>query len=63
MPWEFGPLRFGPQRMGGRYRCGYWEEEYTVLAIGVTEIVYAWASGRVTRHMTPWDSDRDRVIA
>lgn len=61
--FTFGPDKFGPQQPGGHYLCGYWGEEYTVLAIGTTEIVVVWADGRLGRHMTPWHNRRDRVLA
>lgn len=51
-----------PQRVGGYYRCGYWGRCYTVLAQGTREIVVAWEDGRISRHCTPWDARRDRVI-
>lgn len=59
----FGPGKFGPQEPGGYYRCGFWREEYTVLAIGVTEIIVVWANGEIERHMTPWHNRCDRVLA
>lgn len=56
----------GPQRVGGRYFCGYWRQAYTVLAIepngrGVS-ITSAWDDGSVTTHCTAWDARRDKVI-
>ena len=58
----------GPQVPGGRYLCAYWQEEYTVLAIG-SQVDDAWpwfrvqwADGREAVHCTPWDR-RDRVLA
>lgn len=61
----------GPRVVGGRYWCGYWRCEYTVLAVGVREIVVAWDARpgigswtpRVVTHCTPWDARRDMVLA
>ena len=60
---------FGPQVPGGRYLCGYWQEEYTVLAMWSQVdgrqrwIRVMWADGRVGSHCTPWDARSDRVVA
>lgn len=59
----------GPQVPGGRYLCGYWQQEYTVLAIAsLTDdstpvFTVQWADGRKGSHCTAWDARRDRVIA
>jgi hypothetical protein len=59
----------GPQRVGGRYYCGYWGKEYDVLDIDTDrtawpawQITIRWEDGRETSHCTAWDADRDRVI-
>jgi hypothetical protein len=55
-----------PRVPGGRYYCGYWGMEYTVLKRvernGVSWFRDQWADGRATEHCTPWDPWRDRVI-
>jgi hypothetical protein len=53
----------GPRRVGGRYYCGYWRWEYTVLAIEyshggwlITEATDEEAAeGRSRTHCTAWD--------
>jgi hypothetical protein len=58
----------GPQLPGGTYLCGYWGQEYTVLAMATTidggTCLYhvRWADGREGRHCTPWDARADRVV-
>jgi hypothetical protein len=59
----------GPQRPGGRYRCGFWAEDYTVLSIDLMpgswpswQISVQWADGSITTHSTLWDPHRDTVI-
>ena len=58
----------GPRVPGGRYLSAYWQEEYTVLAMGSQAddawpwFRVQWADGRETVHSTPWDR-RDRVLA
>jgi hypothetical protein len=59
----------GPQKVGSRYYCGYWGQEYDVLNIetGRTDwpawrIKIRWEDGRETWHSTAWDPDRDRVV-
>jgi len=60
--------RFGPQRVGGKYLNGYWNQTYTVLSIRPEmnsqseEITVRWEDGHTTSHATPWDSKRDRVL-
>jgi hypothetical protein len=61
----------GPQRVGGRYKCGYWQYEYTVLAIHGAQITcrqetagaFPEQIGRVWSHMTAWDPRHDKVIS
>jgi hypothetical protein len=59
----------GPRVVGGRYRDGYWQDEYTVLAIATDVPVWGWSmavkwsDGHVTQHCTAWDTRRDRVLA
>ena len=53
----------GPQRVGGRYHCGYWRQTYTVQAIEVDgwrwRITVRWQDGSTTTHSTRWDYRRD----
>ncbi|MFC4066751.1 hypothetical protein [Actinoplanes subglobosus] len=63
----------GPRQVGGRYYSGYWGEEYTVTAIDRDLVNATWsiteatdaeaAAGRSRTHHTPWEYDRDRVVA
>lgn len=59
---------WGPQQVGGRYFCGYWQQEYDVLDL-VTEpratwsITVRWADGTTGTHFTSWDARRDRVVS
>jgi hypothetical protein len=57
----------GPQRVGGRYFCGYWQEEYDVLAVTTGRawsITVRTVGATETRtHCTPWDARRDRIIS
>ena len=56
-----------PRQAGGRYFDGYWCEAYTVTAAetihGMRWVTVRWADGQTTRHCTPWDARRDRVIS
>ena len=56
----------GPQKVGGRYLCGYWGETYEVLAIAVDgwrwSITVRWGDGRTATHSTSWDRRWDREI-
>lgn len=58
----------GPQLPGGRYLCGYWRQEYEVLAIWVTVsagdpwLRVRWEDGHETVHCTRWDARVDRVL-
>jgi hypothetical protein len=54
----------GPRRVGGRYWCGYWAEAYLVLELDWVSgwVTVQWADGRLGRHCTGWDPDRDRVL-
>lgn len=57
----------GPRKLGGRYRSGYWRQEYTVTAIMPNEtygvvITCEWDDGRITSHFTAWDHKRDSVV-
>lgn len=53
-----------PRRVGGRYLCGYWQKEYTVLAreVGGDWIRVQWADGEIAEHYTAWDARHDRVL-
>ncbi len=61
----------GPQVVGGRYLCGYWKYEYTVLAIDGYNITcrqetagaFPEQIGRVWSHCTAWDSQYDKIIS
>lgn len=59
----------GPQKVGGVYHCGYWDEDYEVLAIdegietGVWITVRWLRDNRTGRHCTAWDPSRDRVVS
>lgn len=59
----------GPQVPGGRYLCGYWQEEYTVEAIAsliddaTAVFTVRWADGHRGTHMTPWNARADRVVS
>lgn len=60
----------GPRQVGGRYHCGYWGQDYKVLAIeidpkfiGGWEISVKWDDGRITHHSTAWNARRDRVLS
>lgn len=64
-----------PRVVGGRYYCGYWRYDYTVLAIDGVWITERMDSpmrsnlgdpsqvGTVKRHCTAWDARNDRVLA
>jgi hypothetical protein len=56
----------GPQVVGGRYRCGYWGQTYTVEDIslhnGWPVLRVRWEDGWVTVHGTAWNYQRDRVL-
>ena len=62
------PEVVGPQKVGGRYLCGYWKRAYTVTDIRYiqdwrgTSITCLWEDGHTTTHSTPWDSQRDTVL-
>lgn len=57
----------GPRKVGGRYLCGYWREEYTVTAIewqhGTAWITVEWTDGNTGTHCAPWDERRDRIMS
>lgn len=58
----------GPQYVGGRYLCGYWQDSYEVLAINGAgtpcwSITVRWSDGHTGTHCTAWDSKRDRVLS
>lgn len=58
----------GPRVPGGRYRSGYWGQEYTVLAVwstldGWPGVRIRWADGRTVEHCTPWDARTDQVVS
>lgn len=60
-------ISIGPQRVGGKYLCGYWRKTYTVLAIeligqGSVEFTILWDDGRIKSHMTGWDAIWDKEI-
>jgi hypothetical protein len=56
-----------PQRVGGRYLCGYWHQEYEVLEMWrVSRTQWyrvRWADGHETQHCTSWDARNDRVVS
>lgn len=68
-----------PRVVGGRYKCGYWGYEYTVLAIDGYKITCRlednsgvcsnirndpqFAVGEVWSHMTGWDWHSDKIIS
>ena len=57
----------GPRVVGGIYRSGYWNKNYTVTAIEITDgtawtMTVSWEDGRTTTHCTPWDNKRDTVL-
>ena len=58
---------WGPQQVGGRYFCGYWQQEYVVLGLrteprSTWSITVRWADGITGTHCTSWDPRADRVI-
>lgn len=72
--WLYALPEGDPRHVGGRYHSYHWGEEYTVTAVradpagkltaGSTwDITVRWASGELTTHCTPWDSDRDKIIS
>lgn len=58
----------GPRVVGGTYRSGYWQQNYTVLSIDRVNKPWGrvmrvlWDDGRETEHSTSWDPKRDRVL-
>ena len=56
-----------PRRVGGRYYCGYWRDEYTVVARDDSGLVpgftVRWSDGHETTHCTAWDARLDRVAS
>lgn len=70
---EWQARAIGPQVPGGRYLCGYWQEEYELLALGMlTDRATLWfrvrwltgpSAGAVVTHMTSWNARADRVLA
>jgi len=66
---EANARAIGPRVPGGRYRSGYWQEEYTVERIASMRddatpvFVVTWADGHMTSHATPWDARADRVVS
>jgi len=66
---EANARAIGPRVPGGRYLCGYWQEEYTVERIASMRddatpvFVVTWADGHMTSHATPWDARADRVVS
>lgn len=57
----------GPRVVGGQYRSGYWQKNYTVTAIEITDdmtwsMTVQWEDGRVTSHCTAWNPKRDAVL-
>lgn len=67
----------GPRVAGGRYLNGYWDEEYTVVAVhtdpdDVTAVLGVPAPWAITvrydgdhqnrTHCTAWDPARDRAL-
>ena len=66
---DYYAREIGPRRVGGRYYCGYWRQEYEVLAIHHGAPVWGWLisvrwdDGRITHHATAWDPRYDSVIS
>ncbi|WP_424893437.1 hypothetical protein [Streptomyces sp. XH2] len=66
---EYVSRCLGPQQIGGRYHCGYWNQDYRVIAIDHGDddrwwsITVQWDNNRTTNHCTAWDEDNDRVIS
>lgn len=64
---EVREMSTDPRQAGGRYVDAYWQQEYTVTAAetihGMRWVTVRWADGQTTRHCTPWDARRDRVIS
>ncbi|MFR9753983.1 hypothetical protein ACL02S_23490 [Nocardia sp. 004] len=59
--------QIGPRRVGGVYRSGYWEKEYTVLDVEPAAFDMPWAitvlfeDGIRRRHHTAWNA-RDSIV-
>lgn len=63
-----------PRKVGGRYYCGYWRYEYTVLAIEGSKITERMETmmdsnlgtpdqiGKIKSHYTAWDGRNDKII-
>ena len=53
---QFTSRIVGPRVVGGRYVCGYWGREYTVLDIAPDGTMRVqWDDGVITCHTTAWD--------
>ena len=52
-----------PRKVGGTYRSGYWQQDYTVRAMRGDEVTAEWADGRITSHCTAWDARHDQIIS
>lgn len=62
----------GPRVVGGRYRSGYWRDEYLVTHVGIgTESRIPWSAWSITckdpdgterTHCTSWDPRRDSEV-
>jgi hypothetical protein len=67
---ELVDQQIGPREVGGRYRSGYWGDEYEVVAIDRNPAT-TWMAWSITvrdvngqrTHCTAWDPTRDRVIS
>jgi hypothetical protein len=72
------PVTKDPRVVGGRYYCGYWRMEYTVLKFEGYRITCRQETlidyhnvpesdynriGRVWSHSTAWNSMMDRVVS
>lgn len=61
----------GPRKVGGRYYCAQWDQNYTVLEIETNrttwptwQVTIRWDdTSEVVSHCTTWDANRDRVIS
>lgn len=57
-------MRNDPRVAGGRYYCGYWRKQYSVVWINQDgEMKVRWEDGTESVHRTMWDPRRDQVIS
>lgn len=52
-----------PRKVGGTYRSGYWQMDYTVYAKRGDGLTVQWSDNRITTHCTPWDTRHDQIIS